>query len=322
MGATIYSAIVTETLLRSLRERLLDESEPLAGLLRKCLMLGAETGSNSLREWARKELNGYGDVDEVPAYRKIGAAIQMDSMSGNFWTRNQTIDRHQMPRACWEYAHDSIDLKQPIEELERLATRGGLSFTNSGLSYAEMLWNRELGSFQNVMNLRYVSSGSALAGILGQIRTQLVDLVADLTAGTPLTALPRKDQVDAAVQHRLGQGGDVYNTTIHQVDGALAIGAKAKASTEGLTVSDAMKLLDGVQQMAGEVEAGQRSELMDAVAELRDAIEQHSPDTGDVVKKVGRLRRLADRIGVPSVSAAIGGASQALTELAVNGAFN
>ncbi|WP_435737719.1 hypothetical protein V5D56_03700 [Cellulosimicrobium sp. PMB13] len=313
---------MTETLLRSLRERLLDESEPLAGLLRKCLMLGAETGSNSLREWARKELNGYGDDDEVPAYRKVEVTIAMDSLSGNYWTRNQTVDRLHMPQACWEYVYDSIDLKQPIEELERLATHGGLSFANSSLSYAQAVWNEELGPFQNVLNLRYVSSGSALTGILGQIRTQLVDLVADLTADTPLTALPHKDQVDAAVQHRLGQAGDVYNTTIHQADGPLAIGAEAKASTEGLTVEDAMRLLDRVQQMAGEVEAGQRSELMDAVAELRDAIEQGSPDTGDVVKKVGRLRRLADRIGVPSVSAAIGGASQALTELAVNGAFN
>jgi hypothetical protein len=49
---------VTDALLRSLRERMLDESEPLAGLLRKCLLLGAETGSVTLRYWARKELNG------------------------------------------------------------------------------------------------------------------------------------------------------------------------------------------------------------------------------------------------------------------------
>ncbi|MFF0366375.1 hypothetical protein [Micromonospora sp. NPDC005087] len=40
---------MTDTLLRSLRERMLDESEPLAGLLRKCLLLGAETGSEAPR---------------------------------------------------------------------------------------------------------------------------------------------------------------------------------------------------------------------------------------------------------------------------------
>ena len=59
------------TLLSSLRERVLDESEPLAGLLRKCLLLGAETGSESLRQWARYELNGYGADVDVPNYRLL-----------------------------------------------------------------------------------------------------------------------------------------------------------------------------------------------------------------------------------------------------------
>ncbi|MBT2598120.1 hypothetical protein [Arthrobacter sp. ISL-72] len=58
---------MTNTLLGSLREQILDESEPLAGLLRKCLLLGAETGSESLRQWARYELSGYDDDAEVPA---------------------------------------------------------------------------------------------------------------------------------------------------------------------------------------------------------------------------------------------------------------
>ena len=58
------------------------------------------------------------------------------------------------------------------------------------------------------------------------------------------------------------------------------------------------------------------------MAELRAAVEQEAPDTGDVVKKVGKLRAIADKIGVASVSAAAGGAAQALIELAVSGALN
>lgn len=78
---------------------MLDESEPLAGLLRKCLLLGAETGSVSLRDWARKELTGYGDEDEVPEYRRLsGVPISMDSISGNTWATGQTISRFQLPQ--------------------------------------------------------------------------------------------------------------------------------------------------------------------------------------------------------------------------------
>lgn len=125
---------MTDTLLRALRERLLDESEPLAGLLRKCLLLGAETGSDSLRGWARQELNGYGDNDEVPECRKIQAAITMDSISGNTWAKNQIIDRLQLPSETWEYVPDSVSLKQPVEELEKVAAQGRVAFTSPGLA--------------------------------------------------------------------------------------------------------------------------------------------------------------------------------------------
>ncbi|WP_433574164.1 hypothetical protein [Nocardia brasiliensis] len=56
-------------LLGDLRERVLDESEPLAGLLRTCLALAAVTGSEALRSWAANELKGYEDRAEVPVCR-------------------------------------------------------------------------------------------------------------------------------------------------------------------------------------------------------------------------------------------------------------
>ncbi|MEV6102547.1 hypothetical protein [Nocardia sp. NPDC051981] len=56
-------------MLRDLRNHVGDEHEPLAGLLRKCLMLGAVTGSDDLRLWASRELEGHGDNDPLPAYR-------------------------------------------------------------------------------------------------------------------------------------------------------------------------------------------------------------------------------------------------------------
>lgn len=309
---------MTDTLLRSLRGRLLDESEPLAGLLRKCLMLGAETGSETLREWARKELNGYSDEDEVPQYRKVQAPISVDSINGRIWAKGQIVSRHQLPQAAWEYVPDEISLKQPIEELERLAGQKAFSFGSPGLAYAQAIWNKELGPFQNIVGLSYSMSGSVLAGVLGQVRTKLVEVVADLTADTPLSELPKKDQVDAAVSHRIG---DVYNTTIQTTNGPVAIGAKANASTEGLTVEDALRLLDKVQQAAADVAGVQRTELLDALAELRAAVESGEPNAGEVVTKTGKLRAIADKLGVASVSAATGGAVQALTELALNGTF-
>lgn len=57
------------------------------------------------------------------------------------------------------------------------------------------------------------------------------------------------------------------------------------------------------------------------MAELRRAVEGDEPDTGEVVKKVGKLRAISDKIGSAAISAAAGSAVSALTELAVSGAF-
>lgn len=314
---------MTDTLLQSLREHMLDESEPLAGLLRKCLLLGAETGSGSLREWARRELNGYGDEEEAPEYRKIPEVpISVDSVAGNTWIKGQTLNRLQLPEKAREHLPESLSFKQPIEELERLAEQKSLTFGSPGLAYARTVWNRQLGPFENIVGLSYVLTGSVLAGMLGQIRTQLVDIIADLTSGTPLSELPNKARVDAAVNARVGQARDVYNTTIHEAKGATAIGGRATATAEGISVENALKMLGEVQQAASDLEAGRRAELEAAVVELREAIDQESPDTGEVVKNVGKLRAAAAKLGVVAITTAANSATQAVTELAVSGVFN
>ncbi|GAB3264033.1 hypothetical protein GCM10027562_28380 [Arthrobacter pigmenti] len=301
---------------------MLDESEPLAGLLRKCLLLGAETGSDSLREWARNELNGYEEGDEVPDYRKVhGVPISMDSISGNAMAKNQIINRHQLPKEAWEYVPESFSFKQTVEEMEKLAGQESLSLTSTRLAFAQTVWNGKLGPYQSITGLSYTMSGSAVAGILGQIRTKLVDLIADLTADTPLSELPGKERVDAVVSQRIGTDGDIYNTTVHGAAGPVAIGARAKAKSEGITVEESLRLLGEVQRAAADVDEPLRTELEDAIEDLSAVVKQDKPDTGVVVKKVGRLQVITEKIGVSSVSAATGGAAQALTELALGGAF-
>src|SRR5690606_36109191 len=132
---------MTGTLLQSLRELLLDESQPLAGLLRKCLLLGAETGSESLRQWARFELNGYDEGADLPSYRKLPTPpLSVNSLSGNTWAQGIKYTRLQLPADAQKFVPEQFLLHQPIEELERFATESSISFTGNGLAYAQMLW--------------------------------------------------------------------------------------------------------------------------------------------------------------------------------------
>lgn len=308
-------------LLGSLRTQVLDESESLSGLLRKCLMLGAETGSESLRQWARYELNGYDDEVDLPRYRKLPTPIiSVNSISGRTWAKGVDVNVLQLPEKVRDIVGPELLLRQPIEELQELSASTTLSLSSGSLAYAQHLWNQELGPFEQIVSMAFRCSGATISGVLGQIRTQLVDLVADLTAGTPLSELPRKVQVDAAMEHHIGTQ---YVTTVHAPRGPVAVGSKAVATSEGLSLDDAIRLLKVARAESAAVQdEGARTELLEAVDGLRVEAEGDAPDTGAVVRKVGRLQRAASAVGLPLAGSAVGGAIEAFTALALGGTFS
>lgn len=311
---------MADSLLQSLRDQIIDESQPLAGLLRKCLLLGAQTGSESLRQWARFELNGYDQEVDPPSYRVLPTPpISVDSTSGPSWIRGQVFDRLQLPVRARAGVPETLPMRQPIEELEALAKETTLTFTSTGLAYAQTVWNAELGPFQQIVGMAFKMPGSVLTGVLGQIRTQLVDVIAELLADSPLTKLPGREKVDAAVGAHIGTQ---YNTTIHTANGPTAIGTKSEAVVESLSIEFALKLLDAVLAQADAIKESDRGELLDAVDALREeASRMDQADTGEVMKKAGRLKQLADRVGTPVLLAATTGAVDAFTNLALAGFF-
>lgn len=311
---------MTNHLLSSLREHILDESEPLAGLLRKCLMLGAETGSETLRQWARYELNGYSENVSLPSYRLLrDLPIKVDSISGNTWAKGMTYNRLQLPVEAQKGVPESFPLRQTVEELASLAESKSVSFTSTGLAYAQTVWNSQLDSFQQITGMSYMLPGSAIRGILGQIRTQLVDIVADLTAADPLPELPKKDAVDAAVRQHIGTQ---YNTTIQEAKGPTAIGDKAMSKSEGSSVAAVIALLDAAKAATTEVQDNRsRTELLEAIEDLRTATEQPNTDADDAMEKASRLQTIAEKVGIPAVSAAVGGVVGTVTKLALSGSF-
>lgn len=101
-----------------------------------------------------------------------------------------------------------------------------------------------------------------------------------------------------------------------------AIGTNAEARTEVVSREDALRLLGEVRAASYGVDDDRtKAELLQVVDDLQAELENSAPDTGAVVKKVGRLRAVAARIGVPALSAAVGGAVEAFTSMAMSGAF-
>jgi hypothetical protein len=69
----LYNALVT--LIRQLREDAVDSSKSLADVLRRAIVLASLLRNDELKRWAKRELDGYTDGDQVPEYRRAPAQI-------------------------------------------------------------------------------------------------------------------------------------------------------------------------------------------------------------------------------------------------------
>ncbi|MCV7525380.1 hypothetical protein AB0E52_11485 [Micrococcus luteus] len=303
---------MTSSLLTDLRERVIDESEPLPGLLRKCLMLGAETGSQSLREWARFELNGYPDEAEVPSYRRIHAGMTISYVSGYNQVSGQSWSWYNLPAKAREIVPEQLTLRSPLAEIERMADQKFVQFGSGRLSTALQILNDTLPYGQAAHELAYSVPGATLTGIVDRIRTSLVELVADLTADTPTGERPSGSAVEAAVKEHVGI---TYITHVHAPSGPVAVGEGAHAQGTVENLSRALADLRAMAEREGE------QEITEAIDDLQQALEEERPAAGPVTEKVSRLRRLAANVGSAALGSAVTGVAETATAMAFGGVF-
>ncbi|MFD6250675.1 AbiTii domain-containing protein, partial [Streptomyces roseolus] len=92
--------------LEQLEGAVLDDKASLASALRRCLMLGGYAHHQELRAWALKELEGYAADDDLPAYRRVPAALEINANVHQFGGITQytghRISHHQLPAPARE----------------------------------------------------------------------------------------------------------------------------------------------------------------------------------------------------------------------------
>lgn len=208
------SALITE-----IERDAVDERVPLAGTLRKCVLLGARTGSTKLREWASRELNGYSpeDDDQLPEWRRVPTPIQIDGIRGNFQFTGQTVSRYFLP----EFARDAIkeevtifwgvgELEAMVRNADERVIRLGPHMSSELVTYMNAKNNVP---FQHIERLYWAVSVTAIQGVLDRGRSELIELVAELRHAMPEGAkLPTATAATQAVNVvGTGDGGNVTN---------------------------------------------------------------------------------------------------------------
>lgn len=193
------------SLLGQIERGALDEKTSITSLLHKCIVLGGRAGSIELRDWARRELRGYEASDQLPDYRKVGAAIGVDAVSGNYMVKNQTISPFDLPDFVQDAGIGEVfEVRMGIGRVEDLARTSDDSVKLSlpdGASLAKLMNTENGNPYQAIHRVFWMVSPVAFQGVVDQVRTSLVELVAELVAHMPDGQRePTREAADLAAQ--------------------------------------------------------------------------------------------------------------------------
>lgn len=96
LGAVVAGA--SKDLLSQIQAGALSSETDLPSLLRMCVALGGETKSAALRDWATRELKGYGSGEEVPSYRLVQSFLYLEGAMVGARVSGQQVPLTMIPR--------------------------------------------------------------------------------------------------------------------------------------------------------------------------------------------------------------------------------
>ncbi|MET8621684.1 AbiTii domain-containing protein [Streptomyces albidoflavus] len=230
--------------LEELEAAVLDDTIPLAQALRRCLILGGYAHHQELREWAQRELTGYGPNDALPVYRQVPAALAVNvnrhSLGGITQVNGHRISHQQLPEAA---RNAGLGEKMPVHEgvraLAAMVSRsqGPILASPPGAAEYALLMSQQqtdLGmTGTEITSLHWEVATPIIEGVLDQIRTRLAQFVAEMRAQMPADQQnPNPAQVDKAAKHAFDiKAGSNSPVTINANTASADRGGTATANT-------------------------------------------------------------------------------------------
>ncbi len=224
-------------IIRDLRDGAVNDDVAVSTLLRKALVLASVLKNETLRAWAKQELDGYANVESLPPYRMITAVV-----AGDFVGRVRAHD-HRLPVEQYD---DSIQeqltvvpIIDSVREIEETAKSAGEMVTYAlEMSWCQML--PPLFADSQLVDIRRHVHAAKLHAIVDIVRTRLLELVLDLERKFPSviegeSALANIDPAAAA---------SVINVHVHGDSNVVAAGSDiAMKANFGFAAGDLPGLL-------------------------------------------------------------------------------
>lgn len=299
------------SLLRDIQDGAVDDSVSLSTLLRKALLLGSRIGVKEISQWAKRELDGYDTIKNLPAYRGPFEAMVL----GHAYGYGGELQHAQLPKTAfneeWRDSHlFKISFMQGVAALESYAaarqtlhipwepdivaaipilTEGGLTKLDSSWQWVEV--ERSI-------------SYPVVVGVLGDIRTRLLELSAQIAEDEP--AAESEKRLAGPDAERVTQ---TFYNTIYSGATNVAIGSQHVTQTQTLP---APHDVDGLMKYLHQ--QGVDEEKLD---ELRVALREDAGDGHDAHSSKGpgqRVRAWLGEVALTSTKVGVPVATQLITQ--------
>jgi len=318
--------------LATIERDVLDRTVPLSEILDSCLYLARRTQSAQLDEWVTAELKGY-RLDAVPDYRKIVAPIlRVFDVPGRGLV-TQIFNLQTIPESARKHL-EIVPLSQPVSELEGYVAQCApqnkqIELEVFGGDLLTKFWNENNPFGPRAVAMYWSINPSVVQGVLGQIRTALIEFVAELRNEVGDTAdFPSAEQADGALRSALPsvvfnnpsltivtattKNGDIMpeqpRTTIKgnktEIRGATGNVSVASAhvtqlNSDGIDVEKIRQFADLVAQVAPTLglSADQHAEVQAGVYELQAAAADPEPHKGHFQNVLSRLLQVLRGVG-------------------------
>ena len=172
------------SLLRDIQEASIDEQSQVATLLRRCKVLAARIGSEEFARWLDNELNGYENLDQLPAYRVLNVRSYGDFVgpSGR-QMKNAPIPPITLPEELREGIQTS-KIRMSISTLTSLST----DETSSRVSWPPdvvSIYGGRIYEGMHCLIAWQLLPRSALVAILDTVRTRVLNFALEIEKEYP-----------------------------------------------------------------------------------------------------------------------------------------
>ena len=178
-----------------IREDLISGSEDLSNILRKAMVLAIEIELPELRDWVRRELNGYVDGDTIPSYRSM-KPTNLGTFAGGWGrlNRNVRLPTFNLPEPVKQFA-EHMEFYDGVAELQGMTEK---TF-NRPWPPEMVILSRDALPMEDgtvLIEANQPVPGYVVSGILGSIKNRLLDFILELDASdiTPETVPPNRNK--------------------------------------------------------------------------------------------------------------------------------